>query len=504
AIISLVTGLGTKAAGEKKPRRKLSTGTWTVDAADAKGVTLTSKRKGSSVHPWGALPEKDVLVLLAPARPTPPQRHAMAVLAANMGARDAFVDALLPLYEKGSVEGETHTLVARHLYGLPAAPRGGYSAYKGEILDAQGVHRRKQQERIAFLQSETGRILDLVQKEAGFKKLAKLAAMRDELDKRRRHALTAIFNTVHYPYPVAKDARYWAVQGEIDTRVKHAREIWDNPFSVTLKRDGKLGKHLEAWDAVIEELQIKKIDTTDIQKAMQPYARYVTGEPLTIRTYFRDKAEKELLAYNHWVMTQYNPARTEEARGSERRQVLVTNEYRMLIGYTAVVTPGSAPYASLTKENAVTVLNQAVLEKTMPLRALRIDNRLVKAARLHSEDMSKRGYFAHQAPPNPATGEGATGPANRMQKQGYQGFGYSENIAMSASPDQAHQMWIHSSGHHRNILSGWTELGSGVGGRNFTQNFGTGGGGSPEIQPDTDIRERPARGRGGMGRQPGR
>ena len=107
------------------------------------------------------------------------------------------------------------------------------------------------------------------------------------------------------------------------------------------------------------------------------------------------------------------------------------------------------------------------------------------------------------APANPATGAPATGPADRMMKQGYRGWSYSENIAMSASPTQAHLMWIHSSGHHRNILSGWTDLGSGVGGRNFTQNFGSGGGARPEIYADTKIRGREGSGRGGRGRRRG-
>ena len=162
----------------------------------------------------------------------------------------------------------------------------------------------------------------------------------------------------------------------------------------------------------------------------------------------------------------------------------------MLLGYTAAVKPGAAPYDSINRDNVVKILDQAEILKTSPLRALRIDNRLVLAARLHSEDMSKRGYFAHQAPANPATGEGPTGPADRMMKQEYIGFGYSENIASSPSPTQAHTMWCHSSGHHRNILSGWTDLGSGVGGRNFTQNFGLGGGAKPQVYPDTSIRKR--------------
>ena len=116
--------------------------------------------------------------------------------------------------------------------------------------------------------------------------------------------------------------------------------------------------------------------------------------------------------------------------------------------------------------------------------------------------MTRRGFFAHQAPPNPATGEGPTGPADRMQKQGYFGWGYSENIAMSASPTQAHVMWLHSSGHHRNILRGWTDLGSGVAGRDFTQNFGNGGGGKaghPARYEDPRGERSPGGGRGRPG-----
>ena len=43
-------------------------------------------------------------------------------------------------------------------------------------------------------------------------------------------------------------------------------------------------------------------------------------------------------------------------------------------------------------------------------------------------------------------------------------------------------MWCHSSGHHRNILSAWVDMGSGqAGGALWTQNFGNGGGAAPVI-----------------------
>jgi len=47
---------------------------------------------------------------------------------------------------------------------------------------------------------------------------------------------------------------------------------------------------------------------------------------------------------------------------------------------------------------------------------------------------------------------------------------------MANSPLEAHQRWLRSSGHHRNIVSDWADLGVGFGGRRWTQNFGVGGG----------------------------
>jgi uncharacterized protein YkwD len=496
-MLELVRTLAEAADQERKPRRKLSSGSWKITDANPAEVTLESS-KGASIHKWSEMPAKDVLLLLTPARISAEQRHAVAILAANLGERQAFVDALLPVFEKGGDLAASNALVARHLYGRPSPPEGGYRAYKGELLDRAGYERRQTQERVAFLRTDAERVLATIAKDGSFKKLKKLKDLRKELDVRRTYALRAIFNTTHYPYPYSKGSQnYQAVQKEIDRRTARVREIWDDPLKVRVKRAGPLAKQMDAWDLILPELKAKEVDVADLEAKMQPYSLYVTDEPIGIREFYKSEGERAWMAYNHWVMTVYNPARTEYARESERKQVQVTNEYRMMIGYTAAVTPGSAPYESITKDNVIAILDQARVDKLSPLRAVRIDNRIVKSARLHSEDMAMRGYFAHQAPPNPATGRGSTGPADRMMALGYRGYGYSENIAMSPSPTQAHTMWIHSSGHHRNILSGWTDLGSGVGGRNFTQNFGSGGGARPEIQPDTEIRKRGGASRGG-------
>ena len=90
--------------------------------------------------------------------------------------------------------------------------------------------------------------------------------------------------------------------------------------------------------------------------------------------------------------------------------------------------------------------------------------------------MEKRNYFDHTAPANAATGEGPSTPFDRMRLAGYTGGAASENIAKAGNALTAHQEWLYSSGHHRNILSDWADMGAGAAGSLWTQNFGIGGG----------------------------
>ena len=128
--------------------------------------------------------------------------------------------------------------------------------------------------------------------------------------------MRAIFNTTHYPYPYSKGSQnYQAVQKEIDRRTARVREIWEDPLTVRIKRAGQLAKHLDAWDLILSELKAKDVDVGDLEAKIRPYALYVTGEPIGIQEFYKSAGEREWHAYNHWVMTQYNPGRTRCARG---------------------------------------------------------------------------------------------------------------------------------------------------------------------------------------------
>jgi uncharacterized protein YkwD len=102
---------------------------------------------------------------------------------------------------------------------------------------------------------------------------------------------------------------------------------------------------------------------------------------------------------------------------------------------------------------------------------LRYDSRLAAAARSHSADMAKRGYFDHNTP------SGVT-PWARDKAEGYTQPS-AENIAAGqTTPSAAVSAWMHSSGHRHNILN-CSSHATGVGfyrggsyGYYWTQEFG--------------------------------
>ncbi|MFE2279959.1 sigma-70 family RNA polymerase sigma factor [Streptomyces sp. NPDC059454] len=87
---------------------------------------------------------------------------------------------------------------------------------------------------------------------------------------------------------------------------------------------------------------------------------------------------------------------------------------------------------------------------------LKFDDRLARAARLHSEDMSANDYFSH-------TGRNGSSFADRAGAQGHPSPG-AENIARGQSSAQSvMDAWMNSPGHRANILNcSLTTLGVGV------------------------------------------
>ena len=90
------------------------------------------------------------------------------------------------------------------------------------------------------------------------------------------------------------------------------------------------------------------------------------------------------------------------------------------------------------------------------LPALAIDPELSRIARIKSQDMLERGYFAHASP--------TYGDVRAMLT--HFGYGYtaaSENIARHSTVEKAQAAFLSSPAHRRNVLSpAYTKVGIGV------------------------------------------
>jgi len=129
-----------------------------------------------------------------------------------------------------------------------------------------------------------------------------------------------------------------------------------------------------------------------------------------------------------------------------------------------------APVSGLTadEQHMVDLVNQ---ERTSRgLKPLTVDMKLVKTARMKSQDMIDKGYFGHNSPTYGS-------PFDLMKSQGITYRYAGENLAGNSTVDAAHNGLMNSQGHRENILNpNYTHIGIGIinegpYGKMFTQHF---------------------------------
>ncbi|MCP3978897.1 MAG: hypothetical protein GY716_06140 [bacterium] len=113
---------------------------------------------------------------------------------------------------------------------------------------------------------------------------------------------------------------------------------------------------------------------------------------------------------------------------------------------------------SETEKQAVAAVNAVRRERGFG--ALEVLPELTRAARAHSRDMARRGYFDHEAP------DGSR-PADRVHRRGIEYRIVAENIQMSRNVrdpvESAVRSWLKSEGHRETLLTPeFTHTGLGV------------------------------------------
>lgn len=99
------------------------------------------------------------------------------------------------------------------------------------------------------------------------------------------------------------------------------------------------------------------------------------------------------------------------------------------------------------------------------LKPLAIDYNLSRVARIKSEDMRANNYFSHTSPTYGS-------PFQMMKDFGITYRSAAENIARTYSVESAHNGFMNSEGHRKNILTpGFTHVGVGISGNYYTEMF---------------------------------
>lgn len=418
------------------------------------------------------------------------------MLRGDLGGKGGALASLADLVERGTLsEEEAWTLVARSRG--EAVPEKGYAFHRGRWVSRTTLDAAALAEAVADLERklvkasvedreavlaeledlgveaepaiETAvrgrwdKALKTLQKGSVLSALERLATDRKQLDARRDEALELIFDEEEYFYPYRppecppqKARLYWPVQERVDELVAAVREVWQASRSVHLS-----GGFREALDELSWALDV----TADYDFGLDLPAEFpqwiwalpTDVEDASLRTFAWTAAEQAGLRHDRAVLA-YNGARWAEASSfdeaqrpgkEEQRQVEITNEYRMMLGR----------------------------------RALAWNPKIQEAARGHSDYMAATGNFGHFEEGDPQRRT----PFDRMRLVGYE-QGVSENCHMGGgSPEGAHDGWVHSSGHHRNILMpGHREMASGLSGVYWTQNFGVGAEFETDLRPWQD------------------
>lgn len=450
-----------------------------AQAAEARGLVRDGK-----LVPWTELEFQTLRRLAERARLSADARLALCEIAMARGEHGADAE-LAALVREGHVPAEDAWELLAYREGRPV-PEGGYVFEKGGWVSLAQKEARELAARTAELAERVARA-PLERREAALaelealgedalpalrtalerriaaaertltrgsslRRLGRIAELREELDRRREAALALIFDEEEYFYPFnppdcppEKAKLYPAVQRRVDELVAAVREVWEDRTEVALP-----GAFREAL-AEREWARAALVERGFAPPADPQLPSWIPGldpavEVVTVRNFARDGAERRRRAYDRAVRARnrrlWETARDEEeaaahASVAERRQVEITNDYRMMLGR----------------------------------RALAWNPRLQVAARMHSDYMADTGDFGHFEAGNPKRRT----PFDRMRLAGYL-QGVSENCHMGGgSPRGAHEGWTHSSGHHRNLLMPThREMASALAGIYWTQNFGTG------------------------------
>ncbi|MBI3097050.1 MAG: FHA domain-containing protein [Planctomycetes bacterium] len=289
--------------------------------------------------------------------------------------------------------------------------------------------------RVKAFQTKRTMVAKDLQNTQGMVGLNRLKAVKQELVKKREAAIKVIFDLKIYP-----DEDHGRIgQPKVDEAVAEVRKLWNKAGEYVAHLDRGIGDRIQFIQAIDEWVQKYDVPTAEGEDMSSLLA--MLNKKLDLRNVGADSHDQSVIDYNK-KMWEFNEKHQTQMGPEENEVLKLTNEYREMMGY----------------------------------KILQADDRLAKAARKHCDYMEAKGILTHDEDV-----PGMHSPSDRVAKEGYPG-GAGENCAVGMQDAMgAFTGWYNSSGHHRNMLGEYTQLGVGKTGAYWTQDFG---GDSPKSKPD--------------------
>ncbi|MBM4014285.1 MAG: hypothetical protein FJ293_04890, partial [Planctomycetes bacterium] len=480
-----------------------------VSAADLEGATLT--RAGVvAKKPWAIFPAPLTFSFLVTLPLAPGERVELARFAFWRGLADAATEQLhAALTADPGQKERVDALLARERG--EELPNGGYSWHRGAFLPAAEVNRRRALEALAT------RLEQALSVDAPLTLAEVLGAPAGAIDEFAPRLVAATDRIVVELAQLYEAPRDWIQSYRISTSLRRQRlaqlDAWQPDATAALDLIAKYDKpqqpqvdefrkrlaekaRLYAQLRKNDELAFTRLDPPAAEAlllrlerlepalaALLDYRRAWHGEvadpfpavsPQGAKVHVlpgRTGAglEEVLFALLQWKAGRLLPflQRGEELLRADlspwERAVLRDFHWDALDAYNARVLTSADPdeYANYVATNDY--------RRTLLLPPFELDERLVVAARGHSQEMKDLNYFGHDSPT-----EKLRTPSDRARVAGY-GGGVGENCYAGGGGGRgAFEGWYHSPGHHRGMVSGGPHLGVGTDTTHglWTQNFG--------------------------------
>lgn len=299
---------------------------------------------------------------------------------------------------------------------------------------------------IKALQQKDENLRAVIQKKLATTNLEQLTLLKKELNQKRKEALKEI----HEGKPVEAGDKP-VLSKEMDEKIRAVKTLWEKPAEKVIEIDKPLNNTAEMLKMVESEMKkytlvvkdknkeedkdkeekVDKVDKENAEPEGEPDIITVLANNSTIdiKNFPLNKTETKLIEYNQKIMKINEENKV--ADSIEKEMVKIINEYRIMMG----------------------------------LPAYRLDDRLSRASRKHSQFMEGVKTLAHEG-----IGDGT--PSTRLQAEGFSG-GCGENCATGQkTPIGYFTAWYWSYKHHLNMIGSWTLIGGGISGDYATTNFG--------------------------------